>query len=326
MTLSNRVSQPMSHAEKIQHLLIRLKHKSFPNTTELTIEMGCSRMQLNRLIRKVERIYGYNIDYNAHREGYEITHTPFSEPNLSPERIGKVIQLLVLLQDLRLEKLNPAFKTKALADYLQKGMEKNATSNNVPAIQFIPANSRTVDSKVLQRIYNALAKQQQLFIEYIDGENNATQRCVSVQQLLNYRNNWYIDAFCHMRNDWRVFAVERVKELKGSRRKAQLPVLSEQQYQNRVSSFGIFSGEASNTAVLLFSPHVAHWVCFERWHSKQIGRQLADGSYQLMIPYHISIELESEILRFGEHVTVLEPESLRKRIRDRIQRALKNHT
>lgn len=49
--------------------------------------------------------------------------------------------------------------------------------------------------------------------------------------------------------------------------------------------YGIFAGAPTATAVLRFTPERARWVAEERWHPAQQGQHLADGRYELCIPY-----------------------------------------
>jgi proteasome accessory factor C len=64
--------------------------------------------------------------------------------------------------------------------------------------------------------------------------------------------------------------------------------------------------------VLRFTPERARWVADEQWHPQQEGAWLADGSYELRIPYRESRELVMDITRCGAGVEVVAPSQLRK--------------
>lgn len=91
------------------------------------------------------------------------------------------------------------------------------------------------------------------------------------------------------------------------------------------SAYGIFSGKASKTAVLRFSAERARWVADERWHPKQIGQFLTDGSYELRIPYRDDRELLMDILRHGPEVEVVAPDTLRKAVAEQLKLALSRY-
>lgn len=84
--------------------------------------------------------------------------------------------------------------------------------------------------------------------------------------------------------------------------------------QHFAGSYGIFSGQAAQTAVLRFSPERARWVRHERWHPDQVGVEEPDGAYRLSVPYGDDTELVMEVLRHGAEVEVLEPPELRRRV------------
>jgi predicted DNA-binding transcriptional regulator YafY len=92
--------------------------------------------------------------------------------------------------------------------------------------------------------------------------------------------------------------------------------------QHLASSYGIFSGAPKGTATIIFSAKAARWVADEHWHSKQEGRFLADGRYQLKLPYSNAKELLMDVLRYGADAQIVEPEALRLQARTMLQLAL----
>lgn len=77
-----------------------------------------------------------------------------------------------------------------------------------------------------------------------------------------------------------------------------------------------------NTAILHFTEYRARWVAEEMWHPKQQGRFLADGRYELRIPYGKPHELIMDILKYGPDVEVIAPESLRQVVREKLTQAV----
>ncbi len=73
--------------------------------------------------------------------------------------------------------------------------------------------------------------------------------------------------------------------------------------------------------MLRFTPESARWVADEVWHSKQVGRIEADGSYVLELPYSREPELVMDLLRHGAGVEVLRPSMLRTRVAEELAAA-----
>ena len=149
-----------------------------------------------------------------------------------------------------------------------------------------------------------------------------TQREVSPQRLVHYRNNWYLDAWCHLRNDLRAFAVDSIRRAEILEKSAKN--VSEKRLNEVLGAgYGIFAGANVCWATLRFSPERSRWVASERWHPQQKGRFLEDGQYELTVPYSNDPELLMDILKYGADCTVLAPDELKARVSDEIGRMVK---
>jgi len=188
-------------------------------------------------------------------------------------------------------------------------------------IKVLPMGTRRVDRDVFETLSVALLNRKRLHIEHRRRATGAAgSRTVSPQRLVHYRYNWYLDAWCHTRKAIRTFAVDAIR----SARVLDEPAREVQDADlDRVlrAGYGIFAGETTDTAVLRFSPARGRWVADETWHSRQVGRFEADGSYVLELPYSQAPELVMDILKYGGDVEVLAPASLRLRVAEELARA-----
>ncbi len=66
----------------------------------------------------------------------------------------------------------------------------------------------------------------------------------------------------------------------------------------------------------------ARWIADEHWHSRQEGRYLQDGSYELKVPYSNPREVLMDVLRYGADARIIEPVSLRELAKSKLQLAL----
>jgi predicted DNA-binding transcriptional regulator YafY len=156
------------------------------------------------------------------------------------------------------------------------------------------------------------------------GRGEITEREISPQRLVHYRENWYLDAWCHMRNALRTFSMDRVQAAEICATRA-MDVPEAELDEVLGSGYGIFAGRDVTWAKLRFSPAAARWVAAESWHPKQRGSYEADGSYILEIPYSDDRELVRDILRHGADVEVVTPASLREAVRAELVSALKRY-
>jgi predicted DNA-binding transcriptional regulator YafY len=175
-------------------------------------------------------------------------------------------------------------------------------------------NVRHVHLAHFEAVGSALVRRKRLWIEYYArGTNQTNQREISPQRLINYRGNWYLDAWCHLRNDLRSFAIDSIQRIEILEKKTK--DVSDKLLNDVLGSgYGIFSGKKVQWATLIFSPQVARWVSNERWHPNQKGRLLKDGRYELKIPYSKDTELLMDIFKYGAGVKVIAPLELVERV------------
>lgn len=171
-----------------------------------------------------------------------------------------------------------------------------------------------------QTVGSATLRRKRLLIDYFaKGKGELSQREVSPQRLVYYRNNWYLDAWCHLRDDIRAFALDSIRRAEVLEKKAK-EVSAKSLDTVLGAGYGIFSGKDVRWATLRFTPERARWVAGERWHPQQQGRVLADGSYELKLPYSKDPELLMDILKFGADCTVVAPKELRARVAAEVRR------
>jgi len=188
-------------------------------------------------------------------------------------------------------------------------------------IRVLALGTRRVNREVFEALSLALLGRRQAFIRHLRrGDGDVTERMVSPQRLVHYRYNWYLDAWCHVRKDLRTFAVDAILHARVDETPAREVGDAE---LDRVlgAGYGIFAGAETQTAVLRFTPESARWVADEVWHSRQVGRIEADGSYVLELPYSREPELVMDLLRHGAGVEVLAPPALRARVAEELAAA-----
>lgn len=184
---------------------------------------------------------------------------------------------------------------------------------------------RPVKLDCFQVVGNALMLRKRLKFEYYSRHrDDVAARVVSPQRLTYYRENWYLDAWCHTNQDIRMFALDSVRRAVMTETDA-LDVSQSKVETELNEGYGIYKGKTTAWAVLRFTPQSARWVESERWHPKQKNRKLADGSLEIELPYSDSTELTMDILRHGEDVRVISPPSLKKAVLARLNAASKQY-
>jgi len=300
----------------IERMLISRRSVSF---AELQQRLEVSRATLHRDLRDLkermqvpilcDRETGtYRIDSSVER--YELPGVWFSASEI--HALLSMQQLLAAFDagGLLAEHVGP------LRQRLLGMLESAADSADDIArrIRILSAAARHYAPQHFQHIAAALMERRRLNIEYAARSNGDTsQREISPQRLTHYRDNWYLDAWCHLRDELRSFAVDAIKTVKTIDTVAR--DIPEAELDAALGAgYGIFAGAQVQWATLVFTPERARWVAAEHWHPEQEGRFLDDGSYQLRLPYSNDPELIMDILKYGPDCEVVGPAGLREKV------------
>ncbi len=188
-------------------------------------------------------------------------------------------------------------------------------------VKIISAAKRPVQSQFFELVGEALLKRRRLHMRYLTrGRGEISERDVSPQRLVHYRNTWYVDAWCHTREKLLRFALDAIDHAAALGTKS-TDVPLRQVEAEMDGGYGIYAGAKRAWATLLFKPQAAQWVSREEWHPDQQVSWLPDGRYQLKVPFNDETELIMDLLRQGEFVEVVAPESLRSATRQRLKAA-----
>ncbi len=315
--------------ERILTLHRLLKAARYPlSLVHLRDELGCSRATLYRDLAFLRDGLGAPLESG---EGEQATVRYRGEESERFELPGlwltsEELAALLALNEL-LERSGPGVMAGALAPFrkrIEQLLSDQSSGKSLPVerIRVLASGSRRLDEAVFRAIAGATLKRRRLRFGYrARSTDTRTERLVSPQRLAHYRDNWYLDAFDHGREALRSFALDRIEAPRVEDELA-IDCDSEELDQHLAAGYGIFSGTPRAWATIRFSPHAARWVADERWHSRQEGRQLPDGSYELRLPYSNSRELLMDVLKYGPDAEVLAPVSLREEMKITLQLAL----
>ena len=204
---------------------------------------------------------------------------------------------------------------------LGSGEGADAADRLIKRIKIISALRRPVPSRFFERVSNALLQRQRLHLRYLTrGRGEVSERDVSPQRLVHYRNTWYLDAWCHRAEALRRFALDAMEEADMLPAKARNVAMSRVQAEMD-AGYGIYAGGLQRWAVLIFNAQAAQWASREEWHPQQQGRWLEEGSWEMTLPYVDDTELVMDLLRQGEQVRVAAPPELVQAVRARLRAA-----
>ena len=198
-----------------------------------------------------------------------------------------------------------------------RGIERSAFDRH---IKVLPMAGRQIANHTFVAVSEALLHKKQLEVQYLSYSQQKTQRTLSPINLVYYRENWYLDAWCHLRNEMRTFSLARIVRLEMTNQRAQ-PVPDEKLKAHFEQSYGLFAGPAKQTATLRFNAEIAKEISLQQWHPQQTG-EWEGADYLLSFPYSDERELLQDILRHIPNIYVEAPTQLREAVQHRLQAGL----
>ncbi len=190
------------------------------------------------------------------------------------------------------------------------------------SIRFVAA-SEAQDSpqhKKLQQLRRAILESHTISFQYHkrrpQDDDAQTNREADPYGLIYMLHTWHLIAHCHLRNDVRVFRLDRIDNLNLLTRTFQRPA---------DFSMSISRADKENSRNImvrvLFDLSIARWVRESRSFYTTAEEETPDG---LLVTLHIRHEEEilQWLLGWGKHAHILQPESLQVRLREEVQAML----
>jgi len=293
-------------------------------------KLECSRATVNRIIQEMRLYFNAPLEYDRERNGYYYDTRDGQAFELPGVWFNAAELHALLTTQQLLEQAQPGLLNNHLKP-LKTRIEKLLTSAQLDGseiakrVRILRMAGRNTSGEHFQTVAGALLQRRRLAIRYHSRSSDTkTQREISPQRLTHYRDNWYLDAWCHQRNGLRSFAVDRLREAKVLGKRAK-DIAKKELDAHFASSYGIFAGKPKHTALLRFTPGRARWVAEEQWHPQQQSLLLGDGSYELRIPFSDPSELVMDILKHGAEVEVLEPQTLRDEVASQLRRGAEQY-
>jgi len=141
-----------------------------------------------------------------------------------------------------------------------------------------------------------------------------TRRRVDPYRIWFFNGTFYLIGLCHMRNEVRIFALDRIKMLHQTKETFEVPEdFSLEDFMG--PSFGVYQGEPVHIKVW-FHPDVAGYIKEKIWHESQQILPQDDGSIIFEVEVAGTDEIRFWIMTWGSKAEVLTPASLREDIRE----------
>ena len=179
-------------------------------------------------------------------------------------------------------------------------------------IDLTPWEGNASVKNALEIIKKALQENRLLIFTYIDGHGTKTSRTVEPYQLVFKSRAWYVQTFCRLKNDYRLFRLSRMTDLKileetFTPREYQKPFLDfEETARSLQTDIKIRIHKSVLDRILDFCP-------YERLSQDGEDYYLAD------YPFFDSDYYYDMLLSLGDKCEILEPAHVREKLKQKIQ-------
>lgn len=260
------------------------------------------------------------IEFDKTRGGYKfVSGNRLKELSLSEDELVCLFALGVTVLQLG----------KPFEDNFKKIVDRmhvSAAHGSVPIVVKIPpAVHSNRGDEYFKTVCTCIVEKRSLQIVYKALYNNEiTERRVDPYGLVFYEGAWLMNCYCHLREDIRYFAFDRILDLD----ETFLPFRPKEDFdlQSQVSrSWGVVSDKEEKITIK-FSSHIAEYITRrERWHPSEKRKVLPNGDVQLTLTVAGTDEIKKWIYSWFPCVEVLSPAWLRKTVEKEVACALKMH-
>jgi len=180
-----------------------------------------------------------------------------------------------------------------------------------------PCVLTTQDVETFHSLTSAIRQSRQLRLRYWSASQNLeTDRTVDPLHLSLVDNDWYLIAYCHTRQETRMFSTVRIRSAQPTGEMFERPVgFDITTYLG--NSFRAVRGDGDQMWLvrLRFRSEMAGRIREKVWHHTQTLEEQPDGSVIMRLQVSSLIEIRRWVLYWGADCRVLEPAELRIEVR-----------
>ena len=219
-------------------------------------------------------------------------------------------QIIAALQGL--EKTNKVYKSELITKLSALFKIKNS---NWIEIDFTSWGSNNTYQDLFNTLKIAIINKNIISFSYNSSKAEKINRRVKPIRLLFKEQDWYLYAFCLLRNDFRYFKLSRIKDLEV------LAINYEDNFENIVLKREIKYENTVNIK-LKFNKSVAFRV-YDEFNEAIVEDKKGNLYVEMKIPNNY--KLYNYIFSFGANVEILEPKEIRNQLKNMINKIAKKY-
>ena len=285
----------------------------YPNATTLAGELEVSTKSIYRDIEFMRDRLELPVEFDGARNGFHYTEEVSNFPTLQITE-GELFALLVAEKALQ-QYRGTAFERPLLSAFKKMAASlPDTVSLNLAdweqTISFRTSAEPILNVEIFDTLAKATARHRQLLLTYRKpGRKETEPRVVDPYHLANINGEWFLFAYCHLRNDIRTFVPSRIQEAELTGKTFVRPQKFSLEKRLR-DTFGVVTGQGEFEVVIRFDELVSDYIREKRWHPSQQLIELEDGGVELRLKLSSLAEIQRWILSWGGQACALAPAEL----------------
>src|SRR5271157_1450445 len=299
--------------ERLQVIDLAVRRQAWPNARTLARELEVTRRTIQRDIAFMRRRQA-PLEFDSVRNGYYYTDPSYRFPYFEATE-GELVALLISAQIMDQYRGTPfeqdlrkalAKISKSLPDTIEVPLDELTSCLSV-----LPRVQTTYDPEIFRVLVTAVRQSRQLSMVYWTASRGETQRrtIYPYDLVLAPDDDWCLIGHCHLRNDIRLFKVQRMRSVVETGACFLRPAgFRARDYM--AETFGTIRGDGDYHVVLRFTRAYAGRIAEKQWHASQVVEPHPDGTLILRLHVNDLRLIKRWVLYWGPDCEVLEPAEL----------------
>ena len=255
-------------------------------------------------------------------EGFTLDRQYFS--------VGELASVFTALEGISSLIDDPEYQTakEKLSNLVTPGLrDKLSEEGRILNVDMSPWSGSERHGRYLNILLEAAQAAQQVSFCYTNVKGECVERCVEPYQLLFKGSAWYMAAYCLLRNDFRMFRLSRMRDLRKipkrfERREIPQGMLDPYSWDSDGQAGGY--SPPNEQLVLRFSPKIRYRL--EDFFGSEMISEIEDGTLEVKADFPEDEWVYSFLLSFGPDVEVLRPLRIREIINRRASAAAEKNS
>jgi predicted DNA-binding transcriptional regulator YafY len=304
-----------------------LRANRYPNARSAAAALEVHPRTIHRDLVFLRDSWGAPLAFSHRHNGYYYREADYALPLLRLSE-GELVALFLA------ERLMDQYRDSPLAKDLATAFQKVTAAlpdevtidlaHLAEAYSFRHRPAALGEAARFRMLARAVREGRQLELTYWAASRDATsRRVVDPYHLVSVEGDWYLVAYCHLREEVRMFAPGRIRAVRETGERFERPA------DFRIgayldATFKVVRGAGPARQVRLrFTAAVARYVREREWHPSQRLQARRDGSLVLTLRVNHLLEVRRWVLSYGADCEVLAPADLRDEVRAELRRMQK---